>query len=91
MDHTEVGWITAIFTGGIAGWFAAKFMQTDTRMFANVILGIVGAGFAVFLFGLFGVSFGGWVGYAVAGLIGACLLIAGAHRAALFCRKRLPP
>jgi len=30
---------------------------------------------ASFLFGLVGVSFGGWMGYLVAGFVGACILI----------------
>jgi uncharacterized membrane protein YeaQ/YmgE (transglycosylase-associated protein family) len=36
----------------------------------------VGAAIASWLFGLFGVSFGpGWLGYLIAGFIGACILI----------------
>ena len=37
---------------------------------------IVGAAIASFLFGIIGISFGGWFGYLIAGLIGACILIA---------------
>jgi uncharacterized membrane protein YeaQ/YmgE (transglycosylase-associated protein family) len=42
----------------------------------NIILGIVGAAVASFLFGLVGVGFGGWLGYLVAGFVGASILIA---------------
>ncbi len=42
----------------------------------NIILGIVGAVLAIFLLGLFGVALGGWIGYLIAGFIGACILIA---------------
>ncbi|MGQ3280407.1 MAG: GlsB/YeaQ/YmgE family stress response membrane protein, partial [Shinella sp.] len=38
--------------------------------------GIVGAAVANLLLGLIGVSLGGWIGYLVAGFIGACVLIA---------------
>jgi len=51
-------------------------MKTGTGIFLNNVLGIVGAAIASFLFGLIGVSFGGWFGYLIAGLIGACILIA---------------
>ncbi|HCO53406.1 MAG TPA: GlsB/YeaQ/YmgE family stress response membrane protein, partial [Pelagibacterium sp.] len=48
-----------------------------TGIFLNIVLGIVGAALASFLFGLIGIPFGnGWFGYLIAGLIGACILIA---------------
>jgi uncharacterized membrane protein YeaQ/YmgE (transglycosylase-associated protein family) len=31
---------------------------------------------ASFLFGFVGIQFGGWLGYLIAGFIGACILIA---------------
>jgi uncharacterized membrane protein YeaQ/YmgE (transglycosylase-associated protein family) len=40
------------------------------------VLGIVGAAVANFLLGLLGIApLGGWIGYLVAGFIGACILI----------------
>src|SRR5690606_34714308 len=74
-----VGWIAAIIIGGLAGWIASNFMKSDTGIFMNIILGIIGAAIASFLFELLGVSFGGWIGYFVAGFIGACILIGGAR------------
>jgi uncharacterized membrane protein YeaQ/YmgE (transglycosylase-associated protein family) len=42
----------------------------------NIVLGIVGAAVASWLFGLLGISFGlGWLGYLIAGFIGAVILI----------------
>lgn len=79
MDDPSVGWIAAIIIGGIAGWIASSSMKSDTGILLNVILGIIGAAIASFLFGLLGVSFGGWVGYLVAGIVGACILIWGAR------------
>ena len=75
MDDTGVGWIAAIIIGGIAGWLAEQFMKSDTGMLMNILLGIIGAAIASFLFGILGIRFGGWVGYLIAGFIGACLLI----------------
>lgn len=79
MEQAGIGWIAAIIIGGIAGWIASGFMKSDTGVFLNIILGIVGAAVASLLFGLIGISFGGWLGYLAAGFIGACLLIGGAR------------
>lgn len=75
MGEAGVGWIAAIIIGGLAGWIASNFMNSNTGIFMNIILGIIGAGIASFLFGMLGVSFGGWFGYLIAGFIGACILI----------------
>jgi uncharacterized membrane protein YeaQ/YmgE (transglycosylase-associated protein family) len=75
MGFDGVGFIAAIFIGGIAGWLASMFMKSGTSVLMNVVLGIVGAIVASVIFGLLGISFGGWVGYLVAGFIGACILI----------------
>jgi uncharacterized membrane protein YeaQ/YmgE (transglycosylase-associated protein family) len=42
----------------------------------NVLLGIIGAAVASWLLGFLGVTFTGWIGYLIAGFIGACILIA---------------
>ena len=71
----EIGWIGAIIVGGLAGWLAEMFMKTGTGIFLNIVLGIVGAAVANFLLGFFGIGLGGWLGYLIAGFIGACILI----------------
>jgi len=72
----EIGWIAAIVVGGIAGWLAEQFMKSDMGLVMNIVLGIVGAAVASWLFGLIGISFGpGWVGYLIAGFVGAVILI----------------
>ena len=72
----EIGWIAAIVVGGIAGWLAEQFMKSDMGLVMNIVLGIVGAAVASWLFSLIGFSFGpGWVGYLIAGFIGAVILI----------------
>jgi uncharacterized membrane protein YeaQ/YmgE (transglycosylase-associated protein family) len=76
MGFDGVGIIGAIIIGGIAGWLAGKVMKTDNGVLMNIILGIVGAIVASILLGFLGVSFGGWIGYLVAGFIGACIVIA---------------
>ena len=76
MKDQAIGWIAAIIIGGIAGWLAEQFMKSQLGLLMNILLGIVGAAIAGWLFGLFGVSLGtGWLGYLIAGFIGACILI----------------
>ncbi|TIN99809.1 MAG: GlsB/YeaQ/YmgE family stress response membrane protein, partial [Mesorhizobium sp.] len=43
MDVNGVGWIAAIIIGGLAGWLAEMVMKSNTGIFMNIILGIVGA------------------------------------------------
>ncbi|CCV06841.1 Transglycosylase-associated protein [Mesorhizobium metallidurans STM 2683] len=77
MDVNGVGWIAAIIIGGLAGWLAEMFMKSDTGIFMNIVLGIVGAIvlnaiLQALNIGAFGV---GWFAYLITGFIGACLLI----------------
>jgi uncharacterized membrane protein YeaQ/YmgE (transglycosylase-associated protein family) len=71
-----VGWIAAIIIGGIAGWLAEQFMKSNLGLLMNIILGIVGAALASALLGIFGIQFAGWIGFLIAGFIGAVILIA---------------
>jgi uncharacterized membrane protein YeaQ/YmgE (transglycosylase-associated protein family) len=42
----------------------------------NIILGIIGAGLATWLFNLMGIQLAaGWLGYLISGFVGACVLI----------------
>jgi uncharacterized membrane protein YeaQ/YmgE (transglycosylase-associated protein family) len=74
-DDTAVGWIAAIIIGGIAGWLAEQFMKSNMGLLMNIVLGIAGAAVASAILSAFGIVFGGWIGYLIAGFIGACLLI----------------
>jgi uncharacterized membrane protein YeaQ/YmgE (transglycosylase-associated protein family) len=75
MESAGVGWIAAIIIGGIAGWLAEQFMKSNMGLLMNIVLGIVGAAIASAILSFFGIVLGGWVGYLIAGFIGACLLI----------------
>lgn len=73
------GWLGAIIIGGLAGWVASMFMKTDASMglFANIVVGIVGAVIGNLLLPVFGVS--GTTGFSlwsfVVALIGAVILL----------------
>jgi len=75
MEAQQVGWIAAIIIGGIAGWLSEQFMTSQMGLVMNIVLGIIGAAVASWLFGLLGITFGGWSGYLIGGFIGACILI----------------
>ena len=75
MEDQQIGWIAAIIIGGIAGWLAEQFMKSQMGLVMNIVLGMVGAAIASWLFSLVGVEFGGWLGYLIAGFIGAAILI----------------
>src|SRR5262245_12152848 len=70
MEEQQVGWIAAIIIGGIAGWLAEQFMKSQMGLVMNIVLGIIGAAVASWLFGFLGITFAGWIGYLIAGFIG---------------------
>lgn len=76
MEQAGIGWIAAIFIGGFAGWLAEKVTASNMGLLTNIILGVIGAGVAAWLFGLLGVRMQtGWLGFLMAGFVGACFLI----------------
>jgi uncharacterized membrane protein YeaQ/YmgE (transglycosylase-associated protein family) len=76
MEAAGIGWIAAIFIGGVAGWLAEKVTRSNMGLLANIILGMIGAGVAAWLFGMLGVRMqAGWLGYLISGFVGACFLI----------------
>ncbi len=75
-----MGWIAAIIVGALAGGIASIIMKASSGLLLNIVLGIVGALLLNFLLvTLLGATLGGWVGQLIVGVIGACLLIAGAR------------
>ena len=77
MYDAQIGWVAAIILGGIAGWLAEVITRSNMGITTNVILGVIGAGLASWLFAKLGIEIGGpkWVGYLVSGFVGACVLI----------------
>jgi uncharacterized membrane protein YeaQ/YmgE (transglycosylase-associated protein family) len=76
MEDAGIGWIASIIIGGIAGWIAEKITRSNMGLIINVVLGMIGAGVAAWLFNLIGVQLAaGWLSYLIAGIVGASLLI----------------
>jgi uncharacterized membrane protein YeaQ/YmgE (transglycosylase-associated protein family) len=71
MEDQQIGWIAAIIIGGIAGWLAEQFMKSPMGLLMNIVLGIIGAAIASWLFSLLGITLAGWIGYLIAGFIGS--------------------
>lgn len=72
--------LVAIIVGGIAGWIASNLMKADTGILVNIGLGIVGAIVASFLFGLLGITAGGFIGNLIFAIAGACIVIWGVRK-----------
>jgi hypothetical protein len=49
-------------------------MKSQMGLVMNIVLGIIGAAVASWLSGLLGITSAGWIGYLIAGFIGACIL-----------------
>ena len=76
MEQEGIGWIAAIIIGAIAGWLAEKITRSNMGILVNIILGVIGAGLATWLFGLIGIRMqAGWLSYLISGIVGACVLI----------------
>ena len=56
MEEQQIGWIAAIIIGGIAGWLAEQFMKSQMGLVMNIVLGIIGAAVASWLFGFLGIT-----------------------------------
>jgi len=66
-----------IIVGAVAGWIAEKITKSDHSLLMNIGIGIAGAVLGGFLFGLFGISLGGWLGSIITALAGALILLYG--------------
>ena len=75
MKDPQVGWIAAIIIGGIAGWLAEQFMKSQMGLLMNIILRYHRGRDWQRHFDLLWGQPGGWIGYLIAGFIGAVLLI----------------
>jgi uncharacterized membrane protein YeaQ/YmgE (transglycosylase-associated protein family) len=76
MDEQGIGWIASIIIGGFAGWIAEKLTRSNMGLIVDIVLGMIGAALATWLFELLGVRLAaGWLSYLIAGVVGACLLI----------------
>ena len=73
----DIGWLTFLVIGIIAGWIAEKVMERRHGLLTNLIVGIVGAYLGAYLFDVLGVDVGaGFIGTLVMATAGAVALLA---------------
>jgi uncharacterized membrane protein YeaQ/YmgE (transglycosylase-associated protein family) len=76
MEDASMGWVASIIIGGVAGWVAEKITRSNMGLIVNIVLGMIGAALATWLFNLLGIQLAaGWLSYLIAGIVGASLLI----------------
>ena len=75
MGDPELVGSPPLSSAGLQARLAEQFMKSDTGLLMNIALGVVGAAIASAIFSFFGIVLGGWIGYLIAGFVGACLLI----------------
>lgn len=72
-----MGWIISLIIGGIVGWLASMFMNTDAQMgwIANVLVGVVGSMLGFWIAGALGIAPAGGIMRFMVSIAGAVLLI----------------
>ena len=72
-----IGLIVYLIIGALAGWMAEKLFTGDgTGLISNIVLGVVGAGFARLLFEFIGIAPHGFIGSMLLASAGAVVLLA---------------
>ena len=83
-----INWIVVIIVGAIIGWVASMIMRTGGSLLVDIVVGIVGALLASFLFGRATLTSGSFTITALLwSLLGAVILLA--IYKLLFQRRRL--
>jgi uncharacterized membrane protein YeaQ/YmgE (transglycosylase-associated protein family) len=75
LGQPGVGFFMAIIIGALAGWLAEKLTRSDMGLFANIIMGIIGAVVGNFVARLLGIYVVGFWGNLISATVGAILVI----------------
>jgi uncharacterized membrane protein YeaQ/YmgE (transglycosylase-associated protein family) len=68
--------IMFLLVGLVAGWLAGRIMKgRGLGLVGDLIVGVIGAFFGVWLFSLLGIAAGGILGLLVAAVVGALVLL----------------
>ena len=70
-----VNWLLAIIIGGLAGWIAERVTAAKMGLFANIVVGIIGALIGGWLARRLDIAYAGFLQTLVVATIGAIILI----------------
>ena len=71
----ELGWISFLFVGLVAGFIAEKVMKRDHGLLTNLIVGVIGAYLGGIIFNMMGLGATGLIGAIAVATIGAIVLL----------------
>jgi uncharacterized membrane protein YeaQ/YmgE (transglycosylase-associated protein family) len=75
MGHPEIGLITMLIIGGLAGWIAEKVTESDHGIFTNILVGIAGAFIGGKIAEVLQIPVFGFFRTLIAAIIGAILIL----------------
>ena len=81
LGHPEVGFLSMLLIGVLAGWIAEKVTASDHSIFTNILVGIAGAFVVGVLASILNIPVFGFFRTFVAATIGAILILFVWHRA----------
>jgi uncharacterized membrane protein YeaQ/YmgE (transglycosylase-associated protein family) len=75
MGHPEIGLLTMLVIGALAGWIAEKVTESDHGIFTNILVGIAGAFVGGKLAEVLQIPVFGFFRTLIAAVVGAVLIL----------------
>jgi uncharacterized membrane protein YeaQ/YmgE (transglycosylase-associated protein family) len=80
LGHPELGFLSMLLIGAVAGWVAEKVTESNHSIFTNILVGIAGSFVGGVLASLLNIRVFGFVRTLMAATIGAILILFVWHR-----------
>jgi len=71
LGHPEIGFLSMLLIGAIAGWVAEKVTESDHSIFTNILVGIAGSFVGGVLASLLSIPVFGFIRTLVAAIVGS--------------------
>jgi uncharacterized membrane protein YeaQ/YmgE (transglycosylase-associated protein family) len=75
LGHPEVGFLSMLLIGALAGWVAERVTKSDHSIFTNILVGIAGSFVGGLLASLLNIQLFGFIRTLVAATIGAIFIL----------------
>jgi uncharacterized membrane protein YeaQ/YmgE (transglycosylase-associated protein family) len=75
LGHPEVGFLSMLLIGVLAGWIAEKVTASDHSIFTNILVGIAGSFVGGVLASLLNIQVFGFIRTLVSAIVGAILIL----------------